>query len=196
MWVLLPAMLLLGMPMDWLLRGEVRFGQVDQMFLRGRKRELSGWNAAMLVLDPVRAAVGAGLLAQGAKIAAVHLGGSFPDATAPLILGIGMFVSMVAQLYTGRDPEYLLAPVGYAAGLIISLVAPSVAAIALLISFATLAGTRAWSGFFFAGAIACAGVGFLLMELDPVTPAVLGAVLFLPAIAGMLMGRHLMMPGR
>ena len=77
MWVLLPAMLLLGMPMDWLLRGEVRFGQVDQMFLRGRKRELSGWNAAMLVLDPVRAAVGAGLLAQGAKIAAVHLGGSF-----------------------------------------------------------------------------------------------------------------------
>lgn len=196
MWVLVPAVLLLCFPLDGLLRGEVRFGQVDQMFLRGRKRRLSVWNTAMLAIDPLRAAGGAYLLIAGLRQVDPIGGGLMAEATMPLLMGAILFVALIAQLVTRRDPEYLLAPVGFSAGLIVQLMSPSVAAIALLAGFVALAGVRAWSAYFLVAAVACAGGGFALMELDRVTPLVLGSVLVLPGIAGMLTGRHLMMPGR
>lgn len=195
-WSLLPAAGLLWLPMDWLLRGEVRFGQVEQMFQAGRQRRLTAWNASMLVLDPLRAVAGAALAVVGTKALRPLIGGSFPDLVLAVVMAGLLAVGLALQLYTRRDAEYLLAPVGYAAGLIVQLVEPSVAAITLLLAFATLAGLRSWPAFFLAAAVACAGLGFAISELDRVTPAVLGGVLVLPGIAGMLTGRHLMMAGR
>lgn len=61
-WLMLPAMLLLGFPLDALLRGEVRFGQVDQMLQRGRKRRLG---AALLLPAVAGMLVGRQLMMPG-----------------------------------------------------------------------------------------------------------------------------------
>ncbi len=195
-WLMLPAMLLLGFPLDVLLRGEVRFGQVDQMLQRGRKRRLGAWNVLVLALDPVRAGVGAWWLAAGAAAAAVEVGNVESIWVEAAMVGAGALVGLAAQLHTRRDSEYLLAPVGFAAGLVAVLVSPAVAGIALLAAFGALAGMRSWEAFFFGAAASCVVGGFLLGEDALAIPLMVGAALLLPAVAGMLVGRQLMMPGR
>ena len=192
---MLPAMLLLGVPLDVLLRGEVRFGQVDQMLQRGRKQRLGAWNVLVLALDPVRAGLGAWLLAAGA-VAAVEVGNVEAIWVEAAMVGAGALVGLAAQLHTRRDSEYLLAPVGFAAGLVAVLVSPAVAGIALLAAFGALAGMRSWEAFFFGAAASCVVGGFLLGEDALAIPLMVGAALLLPAVAGMLVGRQLMMPGR
>jgi hypothetical protein len=195
-WLILPGLLLLLLPLDWLLVGEVRLGQMEQMFQSARRRKVSGWNALVLIGDSLRAGLGAWCMFRGAGIWAEGREWARPELVVPGVLALGLLAGMVAQLYTRRDSEALLAPLGYSAGLIAALANPMAAVLGLIMAVAMVMGLRNWSAFFVTAALGVGGLGLAFADHDRVTPVILGVVVFVPAIAGMLTNRHLMMPGR
>lgn len=189
---LAPALLLLLFPADRLLSSAVElrtFGSFHTLENSPGRRPW--WWVPVLGIDPVRAWGGTVLLrmalAPGANDWAATDKGAYWAIVAGLLAGV------VAQLPTRRDSTALLAPLGYAAGIVAALVPWTVTLIGLAAALTGMFGLRHFPGFFAVGILAVGGLGFALHASAMWLLPALG-VLATPIVAAALTRRSLEIP--
>lgn len=194
-WSLLgPGLLLLLFPADRLLSSTVVLRSFESFrTLEDSPRHRPWWWVPVLWIDPIRGLVGTLLVKQALAIvseewALVPLAAYW---SMTVILGL----AVLAQIFTRRDRDVLLAPIGFVAGVVAALIPWPVAGIAFPLAFAGLFGFRSFHAFFSVGLAAIAIIGFALRaKVAWVAPAV--GVLSLPIIAGFLARATLELPTR
>lgn len=190
-WVLLvPALLLLLWPGDRLMASEVELLSFDRMGNRSEAINRRRW-VYLRWLDPIRGFGGAFLLKISLPLT-TDLWSYLPGMEYGVfvaVLGLGM----ISQLFTGREEGVLLAPVGYAVGILFVLVPWPAAAVAVISGITSLFAFRQIAAFFGFTAMVVGLVGMLFeTPIIWLLPAV-GALL-IPVIAGLMTGRTLEIP--
>lgn len=189
-----PALLLLLFPADRLLSSRVELRDFESFHTLDRpERYRPWWWVASLWVDPVRGFVGAGMLAASLDL---MFGRWDVPPTPELALAAAVIAAaVVAQIVTWRERGVLLAPIGFATG-IVAFVAPwYVTVIATTMAMVAMWGVRQFFAFFVAGG---ATAGFLAFVADTGTTwTVLALVaLGLPAVASLVTGRAMEIPTR
>ena len=171
----------------WLFHAKnARLGNFDQ---RGWPK---GRNLVLTVLDVVRAALGANLLARGLPGLPIPPGA--PGWLGEVWLAVALAVALAAQTLSWRDEDYVRAPVAFLLGAMLVLIHPMLTVIGLLMAVGTALAVRAWSAGFIGAAMALGGVGFVYTAHDYPRAMLLGVAAGTPAIITVLAGRHMGAP--
>ena len=190
--LIFPALLLLLFPTDRLLPAGIELRSFNSFHTLGRQaRSRPWWWVAALWLDPVRAFAGTGLLTRslGLSFSRWDVPPTFTLSAAALVIAAGV----VAQLFTRRDKDVLLPPLGYVAGVLCWVAPWYAAAIVLAMSATAMFGLRGFGAFFVAG---LATVGFVTFVANAGHGwAVIAFTAFLiPALMAILSGRTFELP--
>ena len=176
-WSLLaPGLLLLLFPADRLLSSATRLRPLESFrTLDDSPRFRPWWWVPVLWLDPLRGLLGTALLIRAFTLAGV------PWAVVPkleygLVLGV-LGMALVAQTLTRRGDEALLAPMGFAAGVVVALTPWPVALISVAMSAAGMLAFRQFHLFFSTAAVMVVVLGFALKG---------SAMWYLPAAGGLV----------
>lgn len=188
------GVLLLLFPADRLLSRCVQLRSLDWFrSLENSPRYRPWWWVPMLWLDPLRAFLGVYLL-KAALLAAdpswVGMNKLSYGVVVALICG-----SVIAQMFTRREADVLLAPLGFVAGIVAALTPWPVALIGLTMAVTAMFAFRRLYAFFGFGLAAVGILGALFKA--PVAwliPAL--AILFLPMVVAFLSGWTLEIPIR
>lgn len=186
----LPALLLLLFPADRLMGSRVELLSFDRAGNRSAAVNRRRWMYVRWT-EPLRALGGAFALKISLPLATDLWRFQAGDAYA-LFIAI-LVAGMILQLPTNREEGALLAPVGYAVGILFALLPWPLAGVGLIGGITSLFAFRQLNAFFgFAASVV--GLVGLLFESPPMwlIPAV--GLLFLPVLAGLLTGRTLEMP--
>jgi hypothetical protein len=168
----------------WLFHAkDARLGNFDQ---RSWPR---GTNLALTVIDLVRAAVGANLLARGLLGLPIPRGG--PEWLGEVWVAAALALALAVQTLSWRDEDYVRAPVAFLLGALLVLIHPLVMAIGLLLAVGTALAVRAWSAGFIGAGVGLIGVGLVFEAQDLRRALMLGVAVNIPVIVSLLAGRHL-----
>jgi hypothetical protein len=189
-----PGLLLLLFPAEWLLSSMVQLRSLDRFqSLQNSPRDRPWWWVPALWLDPLRAFAGAYLL-RAALGAPVDDWASTPKLEYSVVVA-AVGVGVLCQMFTRRDPEAVLAPIGFVAGLVAALTPWQVAAIGVTMAVTAMLAFRRFHAFFTIGLCAVGALGFVLKaEVAWLVPAL--AALALPFAVSALSGRALEIPTR
>lgn len=198
-WLPLLAGLLLGLiPPRLLLAPECRYLAFEELLQRlspstrdGRRRRW--WKLPLLWIDPVRGYVVAGFLmksftpSEEAEGLLLRL---------PLLwVGLLLFVMIWVQT-TGRGHKNeTLAPVGFAAAVAFAILPLSISLPVLILSGASTFALGSWTAGYWAGVIACAGLGFIYFGLNQLV-ATATVLIALPWVLSWLQRGRLVVPVR
>ncbi len=168
----------------WLFRAKgSRLGNFDQRsWPRGR-------NLALTVVDLIRAAVGAKLMAQGCLGLPRPQG--TPDWLGEVWLALALVVALIVQTISWRDEDHVQAPVVFLLGALLVLVHPLVLIIGLPLAVGTALAVRAWSPGFIGAGMAVAGVGLMIESQDVWRAIFLGVAVNTPVVVSVMAGRHM-----
>lgn len=189
-----PAVLLLLFPADRLLSANVQLRTFESFrSLENSPRHRPWWWVPALWLDPVRGFVGTLLLKASLALAPAEWT-LRQEPTYWLLVGL-LGTAVLCQSFTRRDPEVLLAPMGFVGGIVLALMPLAVALIGLGTAVMSLFAFRRFHAFFTVGLAMIALLGTLLdtrfMWLAPA-----GLVLIVPLALGAIAGRTLELPTR
>ena len=189
-----PGVLLLLIPADVLLSAKVELRTLESFrTLENSPRRRPWWWVPVLWIDPLRAWAGAWLLRQGLGLA----GGEWdltPATEYGLLLAI-LVAAVIGQTLTRRGDEMLIAPVGFAVGVVVALTSWSVVLFAMALAVSAALALRQLHVFFSVGALTVCGFGLAAkQEAAWVLPAT--AMLLLPLAAAVTAGRSLALPSR
>lgn len=190
-----PGVVLLLYPADRLLSSLVELRSFDCFqSLENSRRYRPWWWVPVLWLDPLRAFLGA-LLLQRALGVADATWTLTPKPEYALLVGV-IGVGVVCQMITRRgNSGVLLAPIGFAAGIVLALTPLTVAALGIVTATLGLFAFRQFHAFFAFGLVAVGVFGIVLdTEMIWIGPAV--GVLALPIVAGVVSGSTLELPTR
>ena len=148
----------------------------------------------ILWVDPLRAFLGTWFLCDAITLDP-HQKGTFVQL--PILIAIGVLgVALLVQIFVVRKAESMLAPMGYAGGMLLALNIPPVAAVfAIILAVAGASAMRNWASFFAIAAVAAVAFGFLFKG-NHLWLAGCGALLLLPAVIGFISQREYVMPCR
>ena len=194
LFLLLPALLLLLWPADWLLSKRVELRSIDSFrSLNHAPRYRPWWWVPALWLDPMRAFAGSWLLQRALNAGSLENDFVFSGAYV-LLLSI-LAAGMAVQLFTRRESGVLLAPLGYTVGMAMSLTTWSVVLVATLVAVTALLALRAFPAFFAGGLVITALVGLVFqVGIAGLVPAVM--VFALPLLVSGLTRRVMELPCR
>ena len=188
------AIAALAFPTDFLLPRETRLRDFESFVsLENSPGRRPWWWLLALWLDPLRAFGGTYLLihafaAPAGRHGLVHSPGYW-IATAILAL------SCVCQCLTRRDPEALLAPIGYCVGCLAIIAAPAAAAIGCALAVTSLFAFRRLNAFFGVAIVTLPVLDYVLGGSLPwLLPGLI--VLTLPLFLTLVTGRTLEIPTR
>lgn len=192
--VFVPALVLLAFPADRLLSDRVRLRAFDSLQNdRGSDRARPWWWVPLLWFDPLRAAAGAFCLRLALPLETSWWSEVDPAAYA-LLVGL-MLLATAAQTWTRRDEGVALAPLGYAAGVLLVFTPWSVGLIGLVAAVTGMLALRQWQAFFALGFVTVAALGLAFGAPLPWLSAAL-AVLAVPMMVGLTTSRTLELPTR
>lgn len=190
-WALfVPAVILLLFPGDRLMSAQVELLSFDRMGNRSQAINRRRW-VYVRWIEPLRGFGGAFVLKTSLPLT-TDLWHFVPGLEYGLFLGV-LGLGMIAQVLTRREEGVLLAPVGYALGVLFVLVPWPVAVVALISGITALFAFRQLHAFFGFAALLVGLVG-LLFEIPVIwmMPAV--GLLLIPVSVGLMSGRTLEMP--
>lgn len=189
-WLFAPSLLLLLFPGDWLLGNRVELLNFDRAGNRSASINRRRW-VYVRWLEPLRGFGGAFALKVSLPLT-TDLWRYLPGPAYALFIAI-LAAGMIAQLPTSREEGALLAPVGYAAGVLFVLLPWPLAAVGLVGGVTSLFAFRQLNAFFGFTAVVVGFVG-LLFKISAIwlIPAV--GLLLIPVVASLLTGRTLEMP--
>lgn len=171
----------------WLFHAKgARLGNFDQ------RSWPQGNNLALTIVDVVRAAVGANLMARGLTGLPVPRGA--PEWLGEVWLAAAVAVALAVQTLSWRDEDYVQAPVAFLLGALLVLVHPVVLAIGLLLAVGTALAVRAWSAGFIGAGVGLAGVGLVYTAQDLRRALLLALVVNIPVVVSVMTGRHMGAP--
>jgi len=151
-----------------------------------------GRNLVLTVIDLVRAAVGANLLARGFPGLKGPRGA--PEWLGEVWLAVALAVALAVQTLSWRDEDHVRAPVAFLLGAMLVLIHPLVLVIGLPLAIGAALAVRAWSAGFLGAGVALAGVGLVIEAQDLRRALLLGAAVNIPVIVSVLAGRHMGAP--
>jgi hypothetical protein len=190
----LPGLIALLFPADWLLSSKVTLRGMESFrtLENSPRRRPWGWVPA-LWLDPVRSWFGVTLLLQSIDFGP-GAWSQVPVAAYVVVLVV-LAVALAIQTYTKRDPEKLLAPVGYAAGMLVALLPWEVSLLGIVTGVVALIAFRAFHAFFTVALLAIGLLGLILeSRVHWLLPA-MGAMV-VPALVTFFTARTLELPTR
>lgn len=165
---------------------EARLGSFDQ------RAWPTGRNLVLTVIDLVRAAVGSNLMVKGAL--ALPRPAGAPTWLGEVWLAVALSVAVTVQAVSWRDEDHLRAPVAFLLGALLVLVQPVVLVIGLPLAVGAALAVRAWSAGLIGAGVALAGVGMIVESQDWRRTLLLGALINVPVIVCVMMGRHMGAP--
>lgn len=189
-WLFTPAVLLLLFPGDRLMSPQVELLNFDRASHRSRSPKCSRWVYSRW-LEPLRSFGGAFVLKVSLPLT-TDLWHYVPQTEYSLFVGV-LFLGMILQLFTRREEDALLAPIGYVVGLMFAIVPWPVALVGLIAGITSLFAFRQLQGFFGMAAVVVVAIG-LLLEAPVIWMLPIVGVLLVPVIAGLTTGRTLEMP--
>jgi hypothetical protein len=152
----------------------------------------SGRNAALVVLDALRASAGTFLLVQALpQVVRVELLGRWQDA---VFLGAAVTAGSLVQLFSWRDEDFAFAPLPFMVGVAAVASHPLVLGISLPLAIGSALAVRAWSPFFLGGGLGIAAVGLVVNEQDWRIGVMIGLAWCFPALSSVMAGLHLGWP--
>lgn len=163
-----------------------RLGGFDQ------RAWLKGRNLLLGILDLVRAAIGANLMAR-----AVTELPSIPGA--PIWMGevwlaAAFAVALAVQTLNWRDEDHVRAPIEFFIGVILVLIHPLVLLIGLPLGIGAALAVRAWSAGFIGAGVGLAAVSFVVDDSDWRRGILFGVAANGPVLLSVLVGRHVGAP--
>ncbi len=178
---------LLLLPLWWLRVSNARLVDFE------RRGWPSGWRSVLLcIVDPLRAAAGAGLLLHYLPaMERIELFGVWQD---PILLASVVTLGLIVQTLAWRDEDFAFAPVLFALGVAAVVAHPIVLAISLPLALGGAFAFRAWAGGFFGGGIGLAVVGLAVEQQEWRNSLLVGVAFFMPILFSVLAGRHLGWP--
>lgn len=180
------ALLLLLFPLGPLFGARLKLAPFDRRARPGLR------SLFLLLIDPVRAYYGASLFLTQA---APWREWSFADGYGgELVIAAFFGATLAAQTFGRMTPDYVLAPLGFMAGLVIALLNPVAATFSLILAFSAAWAFRAWAASFLVGALAIAGIGFALMSEDRIQTALFGILCAGPALISLMLARQMALP--
>lgn len=192
--LLLPGMLLVLFPADRLLSAKVKLRTLESFrSLDDSPHDRPWWWVPTLWLDPVRAAAGTWMLLKALDLDTMGLA---PVSTMPIALAAGLLgPAVILQCGTARDPESLLAPIGFLSGLAAVLLPLAVALPGVAAALLAMLAFRHFHIFFSVGAAAVVLLG-LILQTEPWRLAVGGGAFVLPLLVVFATKRTLELPAR
>jgi hypothetical protein len=188
------GLLLTIFPADRLLSQWVRLRSFDCFHTLERSPEhRPWWWVPALWLDPLRGFAGAWLLKASLGAPRADWAALPKDAYALIVAALG--AGVVSQLFTRRDSEALLAPLGFVVGIVAALTPWAVAALGVAVALIAMCAFRRFHAFFTAGFIALAALGLALRAPGAWLVAAL-IVVALPLAVSAMTGRALEIPTR
>ena len=194
-WVLLvPGAVLLLIPANALLSSFIQLRTFESFNnLDSRRRHRAWWWVPALWLDPARGFLGAYLVKSSLALSSTHWA-SVPKTDYSLLLGL-MLLAIVSQVYTRREEQVLLAPIGFVAALLFALVTWPVALVGVIAGVTGLYAFRQFGAFFLFAALGVSFLGVVLAETSIwLIPAICACGV--PVIASLVTGRSLELPTR
>lgn len=189
-WFFAPAALLLLFPGDWMMSSQVELLSYDRIGNRSAAVKRRRW-VFVRWLDPLRGFGGAYALKISLPLT-TDLWQYLPGKEYGVFVAI-LVVGMIAQLPTRREEGALLAPMGYAIGVLFALVPWPMAGVGLIAGLTTLIAFRQFGSFFGFAAVGAALVGLLFqVAVIWLLPAV--CLMLIPLIAALMTGRSLEAP--
>jgi hypothetical protein len=187
-----PGLLLLLFPADRLLSRIVKLRSFEGFLtLENSPSHRRWWLVPALWLDPIRSCLGL-LVLRSALDLPLTKWALIPKPAYWLMNGV-LILAVLSQVFTRREQNVLLAPVGFLVGVVAALVPWPVSVIAFAMAAAALFALRHFSAFFSIAAAMVAIVGLLLDAGAPwIMPAM--AALVLPVVVGFLAGSTLELP--
>ena len=193
--ILLPGLLLLLFPAEFLLSKHVKLRSFETFTsLENSPRSRPWWWVPVLFVDPLRGFGGAWLVKNGLGITVFS--GKFFHLPAQWAMAAVLILSVFVQMFTRRDDEALLAPIGFLAGAVALLLPLPVALISYAMAIAAIFGLRAFAAFFiaamimipllgvpFRGNLIWLGIAAIVMGLPVLTSVVSGRTLELPTLS-------------
>ncbi len=153
-----------------------------------------GWPLVVVMLDPLRAAIGAWALLQGIE-PLVELIGHGADGRA-VLLGVATAVGVVIQTVSCKDEDFVYSPFAYTAGVLTFFLGPLTAIPAIILGIGSTVAMRVWTAFFMAAGLLSAILGAALAKGDWLTPLLVGLAVMLPPLVTVMLGRHMGFPRR
>lgn len=148
----------------------------------------------ILWVDPLRAFLGTWFLCDAIALDPLKKG---TLTQLPILLSIGVLVvALLVQIFVVRKAESMLAPLGFASGMLLAINIPMIAAVfSLILAIAGASAMRNWSAFFAIAAVTVVGFGFLFKgnHLWLVGTA---ALMMLPFVIGFISQREFVMACR
>lgn len=189
-----PSLLLLLFPADRLLSSTVQLRSFESFrSLENSPRHRPWWWVAALWVDPLRALAGTLLLKHALALESADWAFTPKPAYGVLIGVLGLAV--LSQLFTRRQPDVMLAPIGFVAGVVAALIPSPVTLIGFAMATAGLFAFGQFHAFFSVAFVTIALLGLALgADIAWLAPAV--GVLGLPIVASFLTGSTLELPTR
>lgn len=152
----------------------------------------TGRNLGLVLLDGLRAAVGAKILSIG--LPALPHFASHSEWVWQAVLGLIVGLGLVVNTLVWTDEDHVLAPVAFLAGVMAVLVDPVVLLLVAPLAAGVALALRAWSGIFMTATVGLILLGWLLSAQSWSRVVFVGAVMIFPVVISILAGRHMGWP--
>lgn len=189
-----PGLLLMMFPADRLLSRVVRLRSFDCFqSLENSPRFRPWWWVPLLWLDPLRGFFGTYCLKTSLALP-VDRWSNIPIPAYAVFVGI-LGVGVLSQMFTRRENDAVLAPIGFVAGIVLALTPWAVGAIGAVMALTGMFAFRRFHAFFSIGCAVIAFLGLMLgTEIRWLVPALV--VMALPLAVSAFSGRALELPTR
>jgi hypothetical protein len=168
----------------------------------------AGWLTSWITVprlwaDPLRSFLGIWLLRQDDVVFHLPADASESVARQPMLITVGIVAAaLLVQCFAVRseDGDELLAPIGFATGLIAALAPPLIAVFGVVLAVLGATGLRTWSGYFLGGAVGMVATGYVLGQGNEAHPffwtAIGAGLLCEPVLLAIIMRREFVIPVR
>lgn len=153
-----------------------------------------GWPLVVVMLDPLRAAIGAWALLQGIEPLVERIGHGTEGRA--VLLGVATAVGVLIQTVSLKDEDFVYSPFAYTAGVLTFFLGPLTAIPAIILGIGSSVAMRVWTAFFVAAGLLSAMLGAALAKGDWLTPVLVGLAVMMPPLVTVMMGRHMGFPRR